>query len=308
MLHATFTVASRCLISIRSSIAEIPMKELPSPTQPLLNLLDLRSKHSDRSPHVLSLAAPAATDQQGLEVCWARHLDDVREAQRLRHAVFVQEMGACPQPLRHTPAGHDEDEFDAYCEHLLVRTQPGPLGPGQVIGTYRVLTPGAARRAGGYYSDKEFDLSSLRPCRERMAELGRSCVHADHRSGGVILALWGALATFMHDNGLDTMVGCASVGMRDGGHQAASLWARLQPTHLVEPSLQCPPRLALPVDDLDQSLPIEAPALIKGYLRCGARLLGAPAWDPDFNCADLPMLMRLGDLPERYRRHFLAHR
>lgn len=308
MLHATFTAASRRLISIRSRIVESHMKDLPSPTQPLLNMLDLHSRRSAYMPPAQPLAVATANGQPGLEVCWARHLDDVREAQRLRHVVFVQEMGACPRPLRDTPAGHDEDVFDAYCEHLLVRTPPGPLGPGQVIGTYRVLTPGAARRAGGYYSDTEFDLSALRPWRDRMAELGRSCVHADHRSGGVILALWGALATFMHDNGLDTMVGCASVGMRDGGHQAASLWAKLQTTHLVEPSLRCPPRLALPVDDLDQTLPIEAPALIKGYLRCGARLLGAPAWDPDFNCADLPMLMRLGDLPARYRRHFLAHR
>jgi putative hemolysin len=36
-------------------------------------------------------------------------------------------------------------------------------------------------------------------------------------------------------------------------------------------------------------------------------VLGAPAWDPDFNTADLPMLMRIGDLPPRYRRHFLGH-
>jgi len=47
-------------------------------------------------------------------------------------------------------------------------------------------------------------------------------------------------------------------------------------------------------------------ALIKGYLRLGAKLLGAPAWDPDFNTADLPMLMRINDLPPRYRKHFLG--
>jgi putative hemolysin len=61
-----------------------------------------------------------------------------------------------------------------------------------------------------------------------MVELGRSCVHPDWRSGGVILALWGALAEFMHRNALDTMVGCASISMRDGGHCAASLWTQLR--------------------------------------------------------------------------------
>jgi putative hemolysin len=54
----------------------------------------------------------------------------------------------------------------------------------------------------------------------------------------------------------------------------------------------------------DSSLDIEPPALIRGYLRLGAKVLGAPAWDPDFNTADLPMLMRVADLPGRYRKQF----
>ena len=69
---------------------------------------------------------------------------------------------------------------------------------------------------------------------------------------------------------------------------------------------QVRPRHPLPVEELNQDLPVEPPALIKGYLRVGAKVLGAPAWDPDFNTADLPMLMRLNDLPSRYRRHFLG--
>ena len=142
---------------------------------------------------------------------------------------------------------------------------------------------------------------------DRMAELGRSCVHEDHRQGGVILGLWGALGSFLVRNGLDSVIGCASMSMRDGGHAAASLWDRLSRTHLAPIELQVRPRLALPVDDLRRDLPVEAPPLIKGYLRCGATVLGAPAWDPDFHTADLPMLLQLRDLPEKYRRHFLGH-
>ena len=241
-----------------------------------------------------------------LEVVWARHLDDVRAAQRLRHQVFVEEMGARPTPLAGAPTGHDIDLFDEFCEHLIVRTAPQNDEPGQVVGTYRVLTPSAARRAGSFYSDTEFDLTRLRPLRDRMVELGRSCVHADHRAGGVILALWGALAQFMHGNAMETVIGCASISMRDGGHCAASLWARLRETHLAAVDCQVRPRIALPVDDLDQGLDVEPPALIKGYLRLGAKVLGAPAWDPEFNTADLPLLTRVADMPERYRRHFMS--
>ena len=241
-----------------------------------------------------------------LQVVWARHLDDVRAAQRLRHQVFVDEMGAQTTSVIGAPAGHDIDLFDEFCEHLIVRTVPGNDEPGDVVGTYRVLTPGAARRAGSFYSDTEFDLTRLRPLRERMVELGRSCVHPDHRSGAVILALWGALAQFMEHNAMETVIGCASISMRDGGHCAASLWASLRETHLAPLEWQVRPRVALPVDDLNQTLDVEPPALIRGYLRMGAKVLGAPAWDPEFNTADLPMLTRVADIPSRYLRHFLG--
>ncbi|GLS97049.1 hypothetical protein GCM10007918_43410 [Piscinibacter gummiphilus] len=215
-------------------------------------------------------------------------------------------MGARLSVPHGSPAGHDIDMFDPYCEHLLVRETRADGEPGRVIGTYRVLTPDAAKRVGGLYSETEFDLTRLRHLRSTMVELGRSCVHPDHRSGGAILALWGALAEFMVRNHLDTMIGCASVSMRDGGHVAASLWEQLRKNHLAPIELQVQPRLPLPVEELQRDLPIEAPALIKGYLRCGAKVLGPPAWDPDFNTADLPMLMRIGDLPARYRKHFLG--
>ena len=237
---------------------------------------------------------------------WARTEKDVLQAQRLRHLVFAEEMGARLTVPLGSPPGHDIDMFDPYCEHLLVRVQGVDSEPGPVIGTYRVLTPASARRVGGFYSDTEFDLTRLRPLRAKMVELGRSCVHPSWRSGGVIMALWGALAEFMQRNQLDTMVGCASVGMRDGGHFAASLWHQLRGTHLAPIEWRVEPRLALPVADLQQDLDVDPPALIKGYLRCGAKVLGPPAWDPHFNTADLPMLLRIGDLPARYRRHFLG--
>ncbi|MFD0668576.1 GNAT family N-acetyltransferase [Ramlibacter sp. MAHUQ-53] len=273
------------------------MKELPTPTMPL-SPISLPRGSLHRGDRQQAAGGPGA-----IAVAWARHQDEVREAQRLRFDVFAGEMGA---RLNTPQAGHDIDLFDDFCEHLLVRDEAS----GQVVGTYRVLTPAQARRVGGFYSDGEFDLTRLRGLRGRMVELGRSCVHPDHRHGGVILALWGALAEFMVRNDLDTMIGCASIPMlHEGvvsGDIAASIWKQVQRTHLAPIEYHVRPRLPLPVDDLDGDLPVEPPALIKGYLRLGAKVLGAPAWDPDFNTADLPMMMRIGDLPPRYRKHFLG--
>src|SRR5690606_21564685 len=44
--------------------------------------------------------------QETFEARWARTQDEVREAQRLRHRVFADEMGARLQPLPGTPPGH----------------------------------------------------------------------------------------------------------------------------------------------------------------------------------------------------------
>jgi putative hemolysin len=244
-------------------------------------------------------------ERPALEVTWARHLDEVRAAQRLRYQVFAEEMGARLQPPAGTPEGHDVDGFDPHCEHLLVRATDNH-GVSRLVGTYRVLMPAAARRLGGYYSETEFDLAPLQRLRPYMAELGRSCVDASWRSGGVILMMWSKLAEFMNANGVAAMIGCASVPMVDGGHAAASLWQRLKGEHLVPEGQRVAPKLALPVEALRCDLEVEPPPLIKGYLKCGARILGAPAWDPDFNTADLPMLLRLADLPDAYRRRFLG--
>jgi putative hemolysin len=286
------------------------MKELPTPTFPF-SQLGLRAamwpapekarEPEARRPPQIEPAAVAPT--AGIQVSWARHQDEVREAQRLRYQVFAGEMGA---RLATQVEGHDIDLFDDFCEHLLVRL----AATRQVIGTYRVLTPAQARRVGSTYSDTEFDLTRLRDQRERMVELGRSCVHADHRQGSVILALWGALAAFMQRNRLDTMIGCASIPMLHNGvidaNAAASIWRQVSATHMAPVRYHVHPRLPLPVHRLDGSLAIEPPALIKGYLRLGAKVLGPPAWDPHFNTADLPMLMRIADLPARYRKHFLG--
>ena len=279
------------------------MKELPSPTLPLSNLLPTGFFNRSLTPVQLPSAPPSESARRtGIAVSWAKTSDDVRQAQRLRFNVFATEMGA---RLDTTSPGHDVDVFDDYCEHLLVRD----VATEAVVGTYRVLTPTQAARVGSTYSDTEFDLVRLRAVRDQMVELGRSCVHPDYRNGGVIMTLWGALGEFMVRNNYETVIGCASIPMLHNGiisgDLAASIWEKLRQTHLAPVEYQVRPRLPLPLDQSNGSLDVEIPALIKGYLRTGAKVLGPPAWDPEFNTADLPMIMHFKGLPDRYRKHFL---
>lgn len=228
----------------------------------------------------------------------ARHQDEVREAQRLRWKVFAEEMGARLTTPEH---GLDIDFYDAHCEHLLVRDPDS----GEVVGTYRILSPDAARRVGSYYSENEFDLTRLQHLRGRMVELGRSCVHPDYRSGGVITHLWAGLAEYMLRSRHEYLIGCASIGMADGGHNAAGIWHAAKERHLAPIEWRVFPRYPLPLGSLESSAAPVLPPLIKGYLRLGAYVCGEPAWDPDFNTADLPILLPLKNLNPVYARHFL---
>ncbi len=157
-------------------------------------------------------------------------------------------------------------------------------------------------------SENEFDLTRLQHLRGQLVEIGRSCIDADYRSGAVIALLWSGLARYMQENGYEYLIGCASVSMADGGHVAASLYNRLREKHLAPLEYHVFPRCPLPLASLRGDLDAEAPPLVKGYLRAGAWICGEPAWDPDFNTADLPILMPIGRVDDRYARHFMGRK
>lgn len=224
---------------------------------------------------------------------------EILAAQKLRYRVFAEEMGA---RLNTRSPGVDRDIYDPYCEHLIVRDERA----GEIVGTYRILSPSAARRIGGYYTENEFDLTRLQHLRPRMVEIGRSCIAPEYRSSGAIALLWGGLARYMQEHGYDYLIGCASISMHDGGHAAAGLYNRLRDAHESPPEYRVFPRTPLPLEDLRHDVFVDTPPLIKGYLRAGAWICGAPAWDPDFNTADLPVLLSMNRVDSRYARHFLG--
>ncbi len=240
----------------------------------------------------------AAREQHRLSVAFAQTEGEVREAQRLRYQVFAKELGA---RLNTREAGIDHDLFDPYCDHLLVRDNETL----EVVGTYRILNPVQAQKVGAYYSEGEFDLTRLTHLRDRMVEVGRSCVHPAYRNGATIALLWSGLGQYMRQYGWDYLIGCASISMADGGHTAASIYRRLSMEHMSPIEWRVFPRYPLPLEALDSTLNAPVPPLVKGYMRLGSYVCGEPAWDPDFNTADLLVMLPLSLINKRYARHFL---
>lgn len=237
--------------------------------------------------------------ENGLVLGLARTNAELEAIQRLRYDIFTKEMNVVfPDAVD----GLDADRFDPWCEHFMVKD----LSTGNIVGTYRLLTPANAIKAGGYYSESEFDISALDGMRTTLAEVGRSCIHPDFRQGSVIMLLWSGIAALMQQGGYRYVLGCASVSLRDDGVTAAEVW-RVAQKSMAQANGEIPmvtPRHRYPVERLDSELPARVPPLIKGYLKLGASICGEPAWDPDFNTADFPVLLDIQCVEPRYRRHF----
>jgi putative hemolysin len=244
----------------------------------------------DRLDETLLDAPAPRRSARRLSVGLATDEKERRAAQRLRWRVFAEELGArldSPEP------GIDQDIFDAYCEHLVVKDGA------EVVGTYRLLPPEGAKRIGLYYSETEFDLIRLRGIRSRMVELGRSCIAPDYRSGAVIALLWAGVARYVLAHGYTHLAGCASINVAQAPGVAAQLEKHLAPLeYRVTPWRRLPPNTEQACAAL--------PALVKGYLRAGAWVCGEPAWDPQFNTADFFMLLPVARIEARYARHFFG--
>ena len=248
-------------------------------------------------------STPAVATAPSYSILVAGTPTEVAAAQRLRHLVFAEEMGA----RLHTPiSGLDIDEFDDHCDHLLIREDRS----GEIVGTYRMLPPHRAAAIGRIYSDGEFDLAGLADLRHLIVETGRSCVHPDHRSGAVINLMWTGIARYLHLHGHRWLAGCASVPLTDGGDVAASVWAVVRDKHLAPPRLRVTPRVPYPLGPAPTTdrakLLAAVPPLLRGYLRLGAWIGGEPAHDADFDVADFFVLLSLDRVDTRYLRHFLG--
>ncbi|MEO5703234.1 MAG: GNAT family N-acyltransferase [Gammaproteobacteria bacterium] len=234
-----------------------------------------------------------------LQVGLASTYSDMRDAQRLRYQVFVEEMGAV---LDCGEIGIESDHFDPYCQHLLVRD----VANDRVVGCYRILTDVQAHFTGGYYSQAEFDMSRILAIPGRFMEVGRTCVHPDYRNGATIGLLWSGLARYMAMNKYDYLMGCASIPMELGTKRVASICRRLLRSHLSPPEWRVFPKVPVPLlSEADNETEVDLPPLLKGYMRMGAVVCGEPSWDPDFNVADLFVLLNADRLNARYVRHFV---
>jgi putative hemolysin len=232
----------------------------------------------------------------------AKDHEELVNALKLRFEIFNRELN---EGLDSSYAiGMDRDNYDDYCDHLIVID----TRCGKVIGTYRLLLGVVAEKNIGYYSEDEFNMNSIRAIKGEKLELGRSCVHKDYRNAGVINLLWAGIARYIEMHNVGHLFGCASLHTNDPA-EVSMIYSYMNTFHRANCEFTVHPFKRLGgvhfSSIVDQKTAFEKmPPLVKGYLRLGALLCGEPAHDEEFGTTDLFLLLQTEKLISRYKKRF----
>jgi putative hemolysin len=229
---------------------------------------------------------------------FARDAVDIQNAQRLRYEVFNLELGEGLN-TSHT-SGLDQDKFDEVCDHLLVQHVPSRV----VVGTYRMQSGKSAGLHHGYYSAQEFDFNPFEPNRHELIELGRACIHAEHRNLTVLNLLWRGLAQYTQQQHARYLIGCSSLTSQNP-NIGTTMYANLMRRYLAEPQFFTQPRPGYDcLGEVERDSEVKPPKLLRAYLNLGAKICGPPALDREFKTIDFLTLLDLQKLTRAAQTHF----
>jgi len=221
---------------------------------------------------------------------------ELRKVFQLRYDVFRAEYGSPPSIFR-----LDVDGFDRHSIHLAVIDRTTRLP----VGVYRVV---AETSRMGFYSAREFALGPFLARPGVRLELGRACVHPEHRNGAVLRMLWKGLVDVARSQGADHMFGCSSVICPPAFERGAAsvtllggLRQELDSLHALRPLQGVVPQkryemtrdmrhvwdVANAGEPLVSGASAIVPALLRSYIRAGAYVIAPPAYDREFRCLDL---------------------
>lgn len=232
--------------------------------------------------------------------------EDVSAAQRLRHQVFRADRGAPADEVEAAPAGEsrlDSDDYDTACDHVLIEDSRS----GALICCFRLLPLESGAEIDRSYSAQYYELSSLRDFPGKIVEMGRFCVHPDHRNGHVLRVAWAAVTRYVDERGFELLCGCSSFEGNDGDHYA-DVFALLREKHLA-PTRWLPRPKAPNIFRFAKKLrlmrpdPAKAmrmmPPLLRGYLSLGGWVSDHAVIDRDLNTLHVFTGLEVKRVPSR---------
>jgi len=180
----------------------------------------------------------------------------------------------------------DSDKYDSVAYHVVARDHD------RVIGYYRAIV----NTDMGFYTESEFDIAGLNLDRTRVLEIGRAAVDPDFRNPAIIPMLWGKLFELAQQLDCKWIMGAASIRPSECNiYQARDYWQTKyhyrQDNHAVPLN---------PYQETSLTEELAIPKLLQVYERLGARVVSDPAWDPEFQTADVVTLLDLDEINQRW--------
>lgn len=230
----------------------------------------------------------------------ATSMDELISVFSLRHSIF----------LEHTEGGghadgYDLDQFDDQCDHLIIIDKQTD----EICGTYRVLT---SLTADNFYSETEFKMKKFLATPGVKMELGRACIHHNHRNGSVIDLLWRGIGMYVQKSGAEYLFGCSSVKSTDI-NTAFALFQELSQSELLSDEYEIRSYGNFEVDFSDLRpalLEVDSkrllPPLLRSYFSAGAKVYGTPALDIEFECFDFLTILKLTELSASFKRRYFS--
>ncbi len=246
------------------------------------------------------------------EVRLTKNNEELVLAQKLRYKIFFEEDGAIPSE-QVKKEKRDFDEFDPYCDHLIVVNKKVDVNSDDyIIGTYRLMKKDGAKALGKWYSDTEFNVSKFNNYDGEVLELGRACVKKEYRSKLIMTMLWNGLAAYMFDYNIKLMFGCGSFLGTDVNQYRQSLsylyYNDCIATGDMEVEAISKDKCEYPIISESEFNSIaafqELPTMIKGYLRIGCKVSRSIYIDWNFNCFDICIIFETKNLKKSYLDHY----
>ena len=247
------------------------------------------------------------------EVRLTRNKEERKQVRQLRYEVFCLEENASATEEQKN-LGEEYDSYDTYADYMAV------FHENKIVGTYRIIDRDAAEKMGGFYTEREFNLSKIKKVKGNIAEMSRACVKAEYRENGLVMRLlWAGLCEYVVKRKVSILFGVPSFVGTNPAQSAQALsylyYNSLSPSHLratvlkenLDPSID--PGMTqmniLPRAFLDENeAKKQMTPLIKGYLRLGATFGRGVFIDKGFGTYDVFVLVQTKNVDKTYQKHF----
>ncbi|MEM7008093.1 MAG: GNAT family N-acyltransferase [Thermodesulfobacteriota bacterium] len=231
-------------------------------------------------------------------------LDELEKVLNLRYRIFYEERINKKRFIN-----IDYDKFDLICDHLIIIDK----NIDQIVATYRLIS---STFADSYYSETFFHMDSIKNAKGVKLELGRACVHADYRSGPVMVLLWKGLSEYMKKVTAKYLFGCSAI-QTTNIVEVSLLYKYIHDLYLSSEDLRVVPKEKYRLNDLESFLQaydkfdvsterVETfiPPLLKGYFKAGSVICGEPAIDKNLGSADFFTVLDVDAISKSHEKKY----